>query len=121
MPVSLADGAEDGLGDLRAAAHDDEPLAENLVEGFGLPAASERRHVIEDAGDLLLRQPLDLQLDLDQRTCFGLRPAADGTERPDRTAGRGHLRRDLANCRGPVGEVEADGDGGGVLRARHLV
>jgi hypothetical protein len=78
--------------------------------------------MIEDAGDLLLGQPLDLQLDLDQRTGFGLHPAANGAERSDRSAGRGHLRRDLANGGGLVGEVEANGDGGGrVLGAGHLV
>jgi hypothetical protein len=49
VAVRFADRAEDGLGDLGPAADDDEPLAEDLVEGLGQAAAAKRRQPVEDA------------------------------------------------------------------------
>ncbi len=41
VAIRFAHGSEDRLGNLRAAAHDDEPLAEDLVQGLGEAATAQ--------------------------------------------------------------------------------
>ena len=67
MAVRLADRAERDLGDLRPAADDDDPLAEDGPERarqVDRPDVGERREV---RGQRVLGDALDLELDLDQR------------------------------------------------------
>jgi len=120
VAVRLAHRPEHGLGDLCPAADDDEPLAEYLVQRLGLAAAPQVRQLGEDLGDAFVEQPLDLQLDLNQRPSLGVRPAANGAQSPDGAAGRGHMSGDFRDRGRAVGVVEANGDRWrGVLRTCH--
>ena len=85
VAIGLADGAERDLGDLRAAADDDDPLAEDPVEGARQVPVRTFGSRLERRDEGVLGQPLDLELDLDDRR-VAVDPS-DGRERPDPPAG----------------------------------
>ncbi len=66
VAVGLAHGAEGDLGDLGAAADDDDPLAEDPVEGAGGVALADAGRAGDRRVDDLLVEPLDLDLGLDR-------------------------------------------------------
>jgi len=111
VAVGLADGTEHGLGDLSPAADDDEPLAENLVQGLCHAAAADGLEPIEDADDLLFGQTFDLQLDFRHRAGRVVRPAPDRAQGSESAAVRCNLRDDFGKGFRPVDVVEPDGDG----------
>jgi hypothetical protein len=71
VAVGLSDGAKRDLSDLRAAAHDDDPLAIDL---------GERRYLLErrDAIELLQLSEERLDRRIDRELEVQLRPLADG-------------------------------------------
>ena len=95
VAIGFAHGAERDLRDLRAAADDDDPLAEDPVEGSCQVDGPHVREPLERLDEGVLGHPLDLELDLGHR-----RVAVDpsyGRERPDPPAqaadARGHRRQ----------------------------
>ena len=83
VPVGLADRAERDLGDLRAAADDDDPLAEHAIERPGQVDRADVVDRLERRDEAVLGDALDLELDLGERR-VALDPADRG-QRPDPT------------------------------------
>jgi hypothetical protein len=87
MAVGLADGPECDLRDLRPTTDDDDPLAEDAVEGTRQMDGPHVLEAVERLHQRRLGDALDLELDLRQRR-VALEPA-DGRQRPDPAADLG--------------------------------
>ena len=111
VAVGLAHRPERDLGDLRAATDDDDPLAEDAVEGPGQVDGPDVLEPVEGLDQRVLGDALDLELDLGERRVA--LDAADRRECPDPATDLGDARRDRRDRRPGVDDVEADRGGRG--------
>src|SRR4051794_25113305 len=106
VPVGLADRAERDLRDLRPTTDDDDPLAEDPIERACQMDGTDVDERFEGRRERVLRDALDLQLDLSERRVA--LDAAHGGQGPDPTAECGHGIRHAGQRPGGVDDVEPD-------------
>ena len=120
MPVGLRDGAERDLGDLRAAADDDDPLAEDPVHGPGRAPLADARRAGHGRVERSLVDAFHLDLGLDGRPAAGVIESPDRAQGAERRAGTGEGGQDRRERLGRVVMDHANRDGrrgGGPARA----
>jgi hypothetical protein len=114
VAIRLRHRSERDLGDLRAAANDDDPLAEHPLEGARLARPAHVLDAVERTRERFDVQPGRFQLHLDAIRPFRLarriRRSPHDLERANPSAGIRHRCRERRDCRGLVGQLDAHGD-----------